>query len=61
MRRYFEYFCDFSIENLAGRGETVLPPHVGHLSSDKLYFLHSMHRKMDLVIVYSSSISWLLP
>ena len=57
MSRYFEYFCDFSIENLAGRGETVLPPHDGHLSSDKLYFLHFVHRKIDFVIVCASSIS----
>ncbi len=51
---YEEYFFSFSIENLAGRGETTRPPQEGHFSVFKVYLLHSMHLNIDLVILFQS-------
>lgn len=48
---YVEYFFSFSIENLAGRGETTRPPQEEHFSIFKVYLSHFTHLNIDLVIL----------
>ena len=51
---YEEYFFSFSIENLAGRGETTRSPQEGHFSVFRVYLLHFIHLNIDLVILSQS-------